>query len=80
MPVYPHTFHFPMSRHSRGENPLLCFLNVPRNAFLFLQGGDFRRRDELVGKAYMMGSFQGGLPKYVATRGLYGFNKFLLKI
>ncbi|KAK8299500.1 hypothetical protein V6Z12_D05G327800 [Gossypium hirsutum] len=72
MPVYPHTFHFPMSRHSRGENPLLCFLNVPRNAFLFLQ--------ELVGKAYMMGSFQGGLPKYVATRGLYGFNKFLLKI
>ncbi|KAK8299504.1 hypothetical protein V6Z12_D05G327800 [Gossypium hirsutum] len=58
MPVYPHTFHFPMSRHSRGENPLLCFLNVPRNAFLFLQGGDFRRRDELVGKAYMMGSFQ----------------------
>ncbi|KAL1066933.1 hypothetical protein V6Z11_D12G095500 [Gossypium hirsutum] len=29
---------------------------------------------ELVGKAYMMGSFQGGLPMYVTTLGLYGFN------
>ncbi|TYI86935.1 hypothetical protein E1A91_D04G101700v1 [Gossypium mustelinum] len=29
MPVYPRAFHFPMSRHSRGENPLLCFAQCP---------------------------------------------------
>ncbi|TYI84221.1 hypothetical protein E1A91_D05G349100v1 [Gossypium mustelinum] len=29
MPVYPHTFHFPVPRHSHGENPLLCFAQCP---------------------------------------------------
>ncbi|PPD86275.1 hypothetical protein GOBAR_DD16781 [Gossypium barbadense] len=30
MPVYPRAFHFPVSRHSRGENSYSALLNVPR--------------------------------------------------
>ncbi|MFQ6653819.1 hypothetical protein Gotur_025040 [Gossypium turneri] len=29
MPVYPRAFHFPVSRHSRGENLLLYFAQCP---------------------------------------------------
>ncbi|PPE01589.1 hypothetical protein GOBAR_DD01376 [Gossypium barbadense] len=29
MPVYPRAFHFPVSRHSLNENPLLCFAQCP---------------------------------------------------
>ncbi|TYG70773.1 hypothetical protein ES288_D05G341000v1 [Gossypium darwinii] len=41
-----------MSRHSRGENPLLCFAQCPSECFPFssgslAQGGDFRRRDHI---------------------------------
>ncbi|TYG52681.1 hypothetical protein ES288_D09G047900v1 [Gossypium darwinii] len=38
MPVYPRAFHFPMSRHSRGENPLLCFAQCPSECFPFSSG------------------------------------------